>query len=368
MISGFRREATDNCALLGHYAVICGNSLPTFRDNISQNRGNGWPCITYEEGKKWGPNIIWESRSYWIWEMWQCYGGGSSVTGGNYLSREDCLASPSVFWCSPVCLLVRLWSCLLQYWVSIWGRPRNRWRDELHLEDQGTGNTPNRSWTWCWWWVGISCYTYIVIWGSLVMCCTGLCCTGLYCIGLCCTGLYCTGLCCTWFYCTGMCCTGLIVLECVVLVCIIMDCVVLDCVVLDCVVLDCIGLCCTGLCCTGLYCIGLCCTGLYCLCSWRLLGLRSVFRFLRLWVENWRLLWRHLVVILWGCCTVALLCAVYVFCCLCSAAATKGTNSATQHKQCHSAQTVPLSTQCHSAQTLPLSTNIATQHKQCRSA
>jgi len=28
------------------------------------------------------------------------------------------------------------------------GRPRKRWRDQLHLEDQGTGNTPNLSWTW----------------------------------------------------------------------------------------------------------------------------------------------------------------------------------------------------------------------------
>ena len=27
------------------------------------------------------------------------------------------------------------------------GRPRNRWRDQLHLEDQGTGNTPNPSGT-----------------------------------------------------------------------------------------------------------------------------------------------------------------------------------------------------------------------------
>jgi hypothetical protein len=27
------------------------------------------------------------------------------------------------------------------------GRPRKRWRDQLHLEDQGTGNTPNPSWT-----------------------------------------------------------------------------------------------------------------------------------------------------------------------------------------------------------------------------
>jgi len=32
------------------------------------------------------------------------------------------------------------------------GRPRTRWRDQLHLEDHGTGNTPNPSRTWCWWW------------------------------------------------------------------------------------------------------------------------------------------------------------------------------------------------------------------------
>jgi len=32
------------------------------------------------------------------------------------------------------------------------GRPRKRWRDQLHLEDQGTGNTPKPSGTWCWWW------------------------------------------------------------------------------------------------------------------------------------------------------------------------------------------------------------------------
>jgi len=31
------------------------------------------------------------------------------------------------------------------------GRPRKRWRDQLHLEDQGTGNTPNHSWI-RWWW------------------------------------------------------------------------------------------------------------------------------------------------------------------------------------------------------------------------
>jgi len=32
------------------------------------------------------------------------------------------------------------------------GRPRKRWRDQLHLEDQGTGNTPNPSGTWWWRW------------------------------------------------------------------------------------------------------------------------------------------------------------------------------------------------------------------------
>ena len=32
------------------------------------------------------------------------------------------------------------------------GRPRKRWRDQLHLEDQGTGNMPKPSGTWWWWW------------------------------------------------------------------------------------------------------------------------------------------------------------------------------------------------------------------------
>ena len=33
--SGFRREVDENCALLGCYAASSGNSLPTFRDNMS---------------------------------------------------------------------------------------------------------------------------------------------------------------------------------------------------------------------------------------------------------------------------------------------------------------------------------------------
>jgi hypothetical protein len=33
--SGFRREAAENCALVGCYAAGSGNILPKFRDNLS---------------------------------------------------------------------------------------------------------------------------------------------------------------------------------------------------------------------------------------------------------------------------------------------------------------------------------------------
>jgi len=35
VITGFRREVDENCALLGYYAASSGNSLTTFRDNLS---------------------------------------------------------------------------------------------------------------------------------------------------------------------------------------------------------------------------------------------------------------------------------------------------------------------------------------------
>jgi len=35
MISGFRREVAENCALLGYYSASSGNFSPTFRDNLS---------------------------------------------------------------------------------------------------------------------------------------------------------------------------------------------------------------------------------------------------------------------------------------------------------------------------------------------
>ena len=35
VISGFRREVHENCALLGHFAASSGNFLQTFRDNLS---------------------------------------------------------------------------------------------------------------------------------------------------------------------------------------------------------------------------------------------------------------------------------------------------------------------------------------------
>ena len=33
MIAGFRREAAENCALLGYYAAASGNFLPTIRES-----------------------------------------------------------------------------------------------------------------------------------------------------------------------------------------------------------------------------------------------------------------------------------------------------------------------------------------------
>jgi hypothetical protein len=33
VISGFRWEEDENCALLGHFAASSGNFLPIFRDN-----------------------------------------------------------------------------------------------------------------------------------------------------------------------------------------------------------------------------------------------------------------------------------------------------------------------------------------------
>jgi hypothetical protein len=35
MISGFRSDVDEICALLGYYAATSGNPLPTFRDNVS---------------------------------------------------------------------------------------------------------------------------------------------------------------------------------------------------------------------------------------------------------------------------------------------------------------------------------------------
>jgi len=35
VISGFRREVDENCVLMGYYVASSGNSLPTFRDNLS---------------------------------------------------------------------------------------------------------------------------------------------------------------------------------------------------------------------------------------------------------------------------------------------------------------------------------------------
>jgi len=46
MISSFRHEVDENCTLLGYYATGSGNSLTTFRDNLSVpflRVQNSWP-------------------------------------------------------------------------------------------------------------------------------------------------------------------------------------------------------------------------------------------------------------------------------------------------------------------------------------
>jgi hypothetical protein len=56
VIPGFRRKADWNCALLGNYAAISGNSLPTFRDNLTvtfsglKNPKEGFGFLNPEDG------------------------------------------------------------------------------------------------------------------------------------------------------------------------------------------------------------------------------------------------------------------------------------------------------------------------------
>jgi hypothetical protein len=51
MISGFRREVDENCALLGYYAARSGNFLPTFLDNQSvPSSGVKGGFLTPEDG------------------------------------------------------------------------------------------------------------------------------------------------------------------------------------------------------------------------------------------------------------------------------------------------------------------------------
>ena len=52
------------------------------------------------------------------------------------------------------------------------GRPRKRWRDQLHLEDQGTGNTPNPSGTWWWWWWNAFNTTVLSVVLMVARCCS----------------------------------------------------------------------------------------------------------------------------------------------------------------------------------------------------
>ena len=57
VISDFRRQVDANCALLGFYAASSGNSLPTFRDNLSV------PSSKVKESLGWDGYL--EERNSW---------------------------------------------------------------------------------------------------------------------------------------------------------------------------------------------------------------------------------------------------------------------------------------------------------------
>jgi len=52
MISGFRHEVDENCALLEYYAVSSGNSLLTFQDNLSV------PSYPKKKNKRWDRLVV----------------------------------------------------------------------------------------------------------------------------------------------------------------------------------------------------------------------------------------------------------------------------------------------------------------------
>jgi hypothetical protein len=55
--SGFRREVNEICALLGCYSASSGNSLPTFRYNLSNT-----PFMGQDSGilgpRRWGRSVV----------------------------------------------------------------------------------------------------------------------------------------------------------------------------------------------------------------------------------------------------------------------------------------------------------------------
>jgi hypothetical protein len=56
---------------------------------------------------------------------------------------------------------------------NIW-RPRKRWRDQFHSEDQGRENTPNPLWTWWWWWWWEATYQNSDMFRSILFICKDL--------------------------------------------------------------------------------------------------------------------------------------------------------------------------------------------------
>jgi hypothetical protein len=57
MISGFRRQVAENCALLDDCAAISGNFLPAFRDKFSVFQGFKIQLLNPEDGPIYKLNV-----------------------------------------------------------------------------------------------------------------------------------------------------------------------------------------------------------------------------------------------------------------------------------------------------------------------
>ena len=102
MISGFRCEVDENCALLSYYAACSANFLPTFRDNLSAPSSK----VIYRSHlqgsgrRRWNP--IGVSRN--VGKKYPSPLRNNPEEPSSHVLRSLCLASPNLFVRPPIFL------------------------------------------------------------------------------------------------------------------------------------------------------------------------------------------------------------------------------------------------------------------------